>query len=133
MSVVFFGGSLTWGANASDPQRTSYRALMGDYLRAKYPKTPFVFHDAAIGGTGSKLGMFRLERDVLSRKPDLVFLDFSANDDQVGTDIQTLASYEGAAARHDRAGDSGDAGVFGVQVQLRAAVEAGIAASGDRP
>jgi len=94
LSVVFFGGSLTWGANASDPQRTSYRALMGDCLRRKYPRSPLAFHDAAIGGTGSKLGLFRLERDVLGRRPDLVFLDFTANDDHYGTDGPTLAAYE---------------------------------------
>jgi len=94
LSVVFFGGSLTWGANASDPQRTSYRALMGQQLQRTYPKAPFTFTDAAIGGTGSKLGMFRLERDVLSRKPDLVFLEFTANDDLEGKDVETLAGYE---------------------------------------
>lgn len=94
LSVVFFGGSLTWGANASDPQRTSYRALMGQYLQQKYPHAPFTFHDAAIGGTGSQLGMFRLDRDVLARKPDLVFLDFTANDDHFGKDAESLASYE---------------------------------------
>src|SRR5689334_1200465 len=86
LTVVFFGGSLTWGANASDPQRTSYRALMGQYLKDKYPKAHINCVDAAIGGTGSKLGMFRLERDVLSYKPDLVFLDFTANDDLAGSD-----------------------------------------------
>jgi len=94
LSVVFFGGSLTWGANASDPQRTSYRGLMGEYLIKKYPKSSITIHDAAIGGTGSKLGMFRLERDVLAYKPDLVFLDFTANDGPWSTDRNTLASYE---------------------------------------
>jgi len=94
LSVVFFGGSLTWGANASDPQRTSYRGLMTEYLREKYPRAAFTFHDAAIGGTGSKLGIFRLERDVLSRKPNLVFLDFSANDGLGDKDPQSLDSYE---------------------------------------
>ena len=80
LSVVFFGGSLTWGANASDPNLTSYRGRMCAYLRDRYPAARFVFHDAAIGGTGSDLGVFRMQRDVLSRKPDLVFLDFMAND-----------------------------------------------------
>ena len=94
MSVVFFGGSLTWGANSSDPQRTSYRALMGEYLRSKYPRCPFTFWDAAIGGTGSRLGMFRLERDVLSHHPDLVFYDFTANDDLDSADTAALVSYE---------------------------------------
>ena len=78
---MFFGASLTWGANASDPNLTSYRALVGARLEKAYPKARFKFWDAAIGGTGSQLGVFRFERDVLRRKPDLVFLDFSANDD----------------------------------------------------
>ena len=95
LTVVFFGGSLTWGANASDPELTSYRALMGQYLRAKYPKSSFNFIDAAIGGTGSKLGIFRLQRDVMARHPDLVFLDFTANDGLEGEDPKSIASYEG--------------------------------------
>ena len=94
LSVVFLGGSLTWGANASDPGTTSYRGLMMRYLREKYPRTPITFHDAAIGGTGSQLGMFRLERDVFPHKPDLVFLDFTVNDGADDTDPQSLASYE---------------------------------------
>lgn len=36
--------------------------------------------DAAIGGTGSQLGAFRLKRDVSRFHPDLVFLDFTVND-----------------------------------------------------
>ncbi len=89
--VVFLGGSLTWGANASDPQATSYRGLMMEYLRDRYPGTPIAFHDAAIGGTGSNLGLFRLDRDVLPHKPDLVLLDFTVNDDDSPA---CLASYE---------------------------------------
>ncbi|MFA6293503.1 MAG: SGNH/GDSL hydrolase family protein, partial [Victivallales bacterium] len=88
LSVVFFGGSLTWGANASDPLKTSFRGLMGKYLTEKYPKAHFSFHDAAIGGTGSDLGLFRLERDVLSKKPDLVFLDFTVNDGYDQKDVE---------------------------------------------
>lgn len=94
ISVVFFGGSLTWGAGASDPERTSYRALLQNYFQEQYPQAHFVFHDAAIGGTGSKLGMFRVDRDVLAHKPDLVFIDFTIEDDLDGTDRETLASYE---------------------------------------
>lgn len=94
LNVVFLGGSLTWGANASDPNQTSYRALMGKYLVAKYPKAHIINHDAAIGGTGSNLGIFRLERDVLAHKPDLVFLDFTINDGINGSDHLSLEIYE---------------------------------------
>jgi len=99
LSVVFFGASLTWGANASDPNHTSYRALTADRLRAQYPEAHFRFWDAAIGGTNSQLGVFRLDRDVLSRKPDLVFVDFSANDDIYSADAERLASYEAIVRR----------------------------------
>lgn len=94
LSIVFFGGSLTWGANASDPNATSYRGRMMRWLRERYPQTPLAFHDAAIGGQGSTLGMFRMERDVLAHSPDLVFLDFTVNDDIGTADPLRLAAYE---------------------------------------
>ncbi|MAX27659.1 MAG: GDSL family lipase [Phycisphaeraceae bacterium] len=94
LNVVFLGGSLTWGANASDPNQTSYRALMGKYLIEKYPKAHITNHDAAIGGTGSNLGIFRLERDVFAKNPDLVFVDFTINDGINGSDKLSLEIYE---------------------------------------
>ena len=94
LNVVFFGGSLTYSANASDPGTTGVRGLMADYLRERYPLARFRFHDAAIGGTGSLLGAFRLERDVLSHHPDLVFLDFLCNDGTDETNLDATCAYE---------------------------------------
>ena len=99
LAVVFFGASLTWGANATDPQLTSYRARAAQRLEEAYPQAHFTFRDAAIGGTGSQLGVFRLDRDVLRHKPDLVFLDFSANDGINDATPETLASYESLMRR----------------------------------
>lgn len=99
LNVVFFGASLTWGSNATDPQRTSYRAHVSQQMTAAYPQAHFTFWDAAIGGTGSQLGVFRLDRDVLRHEPDLVFLDFSANDDIYKDTPETLASYESLVRR----------------------------------
>ena len=87
------------GANATDPQLTSYRARIAQRLEEGYPRAHFKFWDAAIGGTSSQLGLFRLERDVLRRKPDLVFLDFSANDGIFSDNPETLASYEAIVRR----------------------------------
>jgi lysophospholipase L1-like esterase len=99
LTVVFYGASLTWGANATDQNYFSYRARVASRLTEKYPLARFSFHDAAIGGTGSQLGVFRLDRDVLARKPDLVFVDFTANDDINSGDPETLASYESIIRR----------------------------------
>lgn len=104
LSVVFFGASLTWGANASDPVETSYRAVMRDQFESHYPAARFRFRDAAIGGTGSQLGVFRLERDVLAHQPDLVFVDFTANDGIYSDAPETLASYESILRRLATAG-----------------------------
>lgn len=99
LNVVFFGASLTWGANSTDPNFTSYRGVIARKFEAAYPNARFRFWDAAIGGTGSQLGVFRLDRDVLRRAPDLVFLDFTANDG-MGTDTpESLASYEAIVRR----------------------------------
>ncbi len=94
LTVAFFGGSLTWGANASDPNRTSYRGILMRKLRQEYPLARWNFIDAAIGGTGSGLGVYRLERDVLAYNPDLVILDFTLNDNAKATDDLALSAYE---------------------------------------
>ncbi len=105
LCVAFFGGSLTWGAQATDPLRTSYRAVLSQRLKQFYLNAHFEFVDAAIGGTGSQLATFRLERDVLAHKPDLVFLDFSINDDPYSNpDTDRLAAYESLVRRMVQAG-----------------------------
>ena len=100
LCVIFLGGSLTWGAQSTNPMEKSYRALVEKKLLATYPNAHFRFWDAAIGGVGSQLASFRLERDVLTKKPDLVFLDFTINDDPYPEPSPSrLASYESLVRR----------------------------------
>ena len=68
LNIVFLGASLTWGANATDPLLTSFRGDIARKFEQEYPAAHFTFHDASIGGTGSNLGLFRLDRDVLRVK-----------------------------------------------------------------
>ena len=75
----YFGGSITEGAGASSPS-TCYRALVTEWFRSRYPDAEIREIQAAIGGTGSDLGMYREELDLLSKEPDLVFLEFAVND-----------------------------------------------------
>ena len=70
--VAYFGGSIT-EANGWRPKTLAW-------LRARYPKATIEEINAAIGGTGSDLGVFRFRRDVLDKKPDLVFVEFAVND-----------------------------------------------------
>lgn len=82
LTVAYLGGSITWGATATDPLKTSWRALLTEQLRREYPAAHIVPVDAAIGGKGSDLGVFRMDRDVLPHRPDLTFVEFAVNDAQ---------------------------------------------------
>ncbi len=99
LTVAFIGGSLTWGSGATDPQLTSYRAMTSKHLADHYPNAHFTFVDAAVGGTSSNLGAFRLQRDVIDHKPDLVFIEFTVNDGPYDVDDEKLASYESLTRR----------------------------------
>lgn len=71
-TIAYFGGSIT----AAEGWRVQTFAK----FQERWPKVEFTQIDAAIGGTGSDLGVYRLERDALRFNPDLVFVEFSVND-----------------------------------------------------
>ncbi|HEX8550774.1 MAG TPA: SGNH/GDSL hydrolase family protein [Abditibacteriaceae bacterium] len=70
--IAYFGGSIT--------AAPGWRVKTLAWLRETYPQNEFIEIDAAIGGTGSDLGVYRFEQDVLLHKPDLIFVEFSVND-----------------------------------------------------
>ncbi len=70
--VAYFGGSITAAAG--------WRVKTLQWLQSKYPQAKVVEINAAIGGTGSDLGVYRFQQDVLAHQPDLVFVEFSVND-----------------------------------------------------
>jgi lysophospholipase L1-like esterase len=70
--VAYLGGSIT----AQEGWRPKSLAL----LEKEFPKAKLHQINAAIGGTRSDLGVFRLRHDVLEHKPDLLFVEFAVND-----------------------------------------------------
>ena len=72
VNIAYFGGSITC--------QNGYRVLSREYFASRYPGTRFNEVYAAIGGTGSDLGAYRCGHDVLSGRPDLVFVEFAVND-----------------------------------------------------
>ena len=72
VTVAYFGGSIT-AAPGWRPKTTAW-------LQSQYPSAKIHEVDAAIGGTGSDLGVYRCYHDVIAFKPDLVFVEFSVND-----------------------------------------------------
>ncbi|WP_168120906.1 SGNH/GDSL hydrolase family protein [Paenibacillus sp. HB172176] len=94
LTVGYFGGSITEGSGASDPAKSSWRALTTSWFRRSYPECEISEIQAAIGGTGSDLGVCRCRTDLLSGEPDLVFIEFAVNDYKKDEDL-ILRSMEG--------------------------------------
>jgi len=95
VTVAYFGGSITeQGDNRT--QKGGWRVKTTKWLRETYPNARVTEINAAIGGTGSDLGVYRYGKDVLAHDPDLVFVEFACNDggDACSTN-DVLRNFEG--------------------------------------
>lgn len=101
--ICFLGGSITWGGNASEPDKTSYPHIVHRWLEKRYPNTRFQFYKQGIPGTGSVIASERLERDILCRKPDFVVIEFSVNDGDNPLDKEAYESVIRALLSHPNA------------------------------
>ena len=79
IKLGFFGGSITLGAGASNPENC-YRRLIIKALNDYYKDVEFEDINAAIGGTGSGFGLFRMDDDLLKHSPDMIIVEFVVND-----------------------------------------------------
>jgi hypothetical protein len=70
--IAYLGGSIT--------AAPGWRVQSRQWFQEQYPKAKVEEIHAAIGGTGSDLGVFRLGNDVLRHEPDLLFVEFAVND-----------------------------------------------------
>lgn len=80
ITVAYIGGSITEGYNAGTTE--FYAKTCTDLLQGYFPDITVTGVNAGISGTPSLLGNLRLERDVLSAEPDIVFVEFAVNDGQ---------------------------------------------------
>ncbi|WP_372724624.1 GDSL-type esterase/lipase family protein [Novipirellula sp.] len=70
--IGYLGGSIT--------AASGWRVKTREWFAKEFPQSDVSEIHAAIGGTGSDLGVFRVERDALRHKPDLLFVEFAVND-----------------------------------------------------
>jgi len=78
--VAYLGGSIT--------AQEGWRPKTLAWFKEKFPAAKVSEINAAIGGTGSDLGVFRLRHDVLQYRPDLLFVEFAVNDG--GSPVQQI-------------------------------------------
>ena len=81
VTVAAIGGSITQA-------ETGWFSLVTDGLQKQFPLSQVLEVNAGISGTGSDLGAFRLERDVVALNPDLVFVEFAVNDGDADETLQ---------------------------------------------
>lgn len=91
VTLGFIGGSITQGAIATKSENR-YVNRVATWWKTTFPQTRFTLVNAGIGATNSLYGSLRAQRDLLSRSPDFVVVDFAVND-KAGPEL--AESYEG--------------------------------------
>lgn len=90
VTLAYLGGSITEGISAGAD--LCYAKLSYEHFAEKFGTGDNVkYVNAGISGTPSKLGILRLDRDVLNYDPDLVFIEFAVND---GNEADFQNAYE---------------------------------------
>ena len=106
--IAFFGDSVTQGCfelyQTSEAtlqtvfdQSSAYHEYLKKRLSEIFPASPVVIVNAGISGDNATQALGRLDRDVLSFKPDLVVLCFGLNDCASG--LQGISTYKNSMTR----------------------------------
>jgi lysophospholipase L1-like esterase len=91
--VAAIGGSITAGGLQTKDPKNRYVARVATWFTQTFPQAKVRFVNAGIGGTNSLYGAMRVQRDVLSKQPDLVIVEYAVNDNHPVP--MFWASYEG--------------------------------------
>jgi len=100
LTIGFIGGSIT-----DSRGRNRWPEPVTAWFVDKFPNTKIVVENAAIGGTGSELGVFRAKRDIIERNCDLIFVEFAVNDNDQPAE-KTMRTREGLLRKLLAAGKS---------------------------
>lgn len=91
ITIGTIGGSITQGTAASTTDERYANRVLQWWAKA-FPKAQLDFVNAGIGATDSYIGVHRVDADLLSKKPDVVIVEFSVNDTDAALNLQTYDS-----------------------------------------
>jgi lysophospholipase L1-like esterase len=90
VTIGFIGGSITAVAGATS-QANTYASLIKDWWVAKFPTATIIYKNAGIGATGSNIGVYRVNENLMTAEPDFVVVEYAVND---GNSSAVLPYYE---------------------------------------
>lgn len=82
LTLGFIGGSITDGRKFFG----NWPETVIQWFANQYPDVNLTIENAAISATGSDLAVLRVERDLIDRGCDLVFVEYAVNDDSEPTE-----------------------------------------------
>lgn len=93
INLVFHGHSVPAGYFKTPTVNTlaSYPYLVLKDIKSAYPLTVVNVINTSIGGENSESGLKRFESDVLTHKPDVLFIDYALNDRGMGLERAKIA------------------------------------------
>lgn len=86
INIVFHGHSVPSGYYKTPIVNTlfSYPHIVMEVMKSHYPNAVLNIITTSIGGENSEQGLTRFDSDVLTKKPDLIFIDYALNDRGIG-------------------------------------------------
>ena len=93
INLVFHGHSVPAGYFKTPTVNTlaSYPYLVLKDIKSVYPMTVVNVINTSVGGENSESGLKRFEADVLTHKPDVLFIDYALNDRGMGLERAKIA------------------------------------------
>lgn len=79
LTVSYLGGSVTGGHGASSDAKT-WRGLTHSWLKSTFPDANVIMNNASLGSSGSHLGAYKIQTEVIPQGTDLLFVEFIVND-----------------------------------------------------
>lgn len=100
INLVFHGHSVPSGYQKTPVVTTfdSYPLLVLKQVTDKYPFAVVNSVKTAIGGENAEQGALRFDNDVLTKKPDVIFIDYALNDRGIGL-VRAKTAWESMITR----------------------------------
>lgn len=94
ITIAYFGCSISQGGNASAELVTNngYVSRLSSWFSSVFPEAKINTINASYGGTNSIFGIYRMDRDIIQYKPDVIIIEYDCNDSRYS--LRQQATYE---------------------------------------